>query len=66
MPPTTIHGESEITCEGVCKNIFHSSKKCSGIDQYSIDILDSGNDLRFMCDDYLQYIHNAIEEVQIV
>ena len=64
---TAIRGESGIMCEGVCKTVFHSSKKRSGIDQYSIGILDSGNYLRFMYDDCLQYVHNvdmAIEEIQ--
>ena len=55
---TPIHGESRIMCEGVSEKVFHSSKKCSGIDQLAYWIL---------CDDCLQYIYNvdmAIEEIQ--
>ena len=64
---TAIHRESGIMCVDVCTKVFHSSKNCSGINQYSIGILDSDNYLRFMCDDCLQYIHNvdmAIDEIQ--
>lgn len=64
---TAIRGESGLMCEGICKKIYHYAKKCSGIDQYSRGILESGGFVRFMCDDCVQYIHNmdmAIGEVQ--
>ena len=53
-----IRGESAIKCEGVCGKIYHSAIKCFDVDQYSIGILNKRNFIRFMCEDYLQYIHN--------
>lgn len=64
---TTIRGETGIQCDGVCKKVYHSSAKCSGLDQYSIGILENKNFIRFMCDDCVQYVHNVdlvITEIQ--
>lgn len=64
---TVIRGESGIMCEGVCKKVYHCSLKCSGLDQYSRKILESGGFIRFLCGECLQYIHNvdlALSDVQ--
>ena len=40
---------------------------CSGIDQYSIGILEANNLVRFICEDCIQYIKNidlVLSEIQ--
>ncbi|KAI8116613.1 hypothetical protein FF38_04414 [Lucilia cuprina] len=64
---TTIRGETGIRCMGVCNKIYHISNKCSGLDQYSANILELNNFIRFMCVDCIQYIHNVdlvLKEIQ--
>lgn len=64
---SAIRGESGIRCNGVCDKVYHFTKKCAGIDQYSAKIIDEDNFVRFICDDCLQYIHNVdlvLKEIQ--
>ena len=64
---SVIRGETGIRCNGVCDKTYHCTKKCSGIDQYSIGVLESNNFVRFICEDCMQYIRNvdlALGEIQ--
>lgn len=63
---TAIRGETGIRCSGVCGKVFHTTKKCSGLDQYSVGIIDSVTMVRFVCDDCMLYVFNvdlAIREI---
>lgn len=65
---SAIRGESGIHCNGVCEKIYHFTKKCGGIDQYSANIFDQNNFIRFICDDCMQYIQNVdmmLKEIQV-
>lgn len=62
-----IRGESGIRCDGICKKVYHYTRKCAGIDQYSEKIFTEGGFVRYMCDDCMQYIQNidfAMQEIQ--
>lgn len=62
-----IRGESGIQCNGICGKNFHSSSKCSGLDQYSLKVLDGNNFVRYMCDECVQYIRDVdmvVKEIQ--
>lgn len=54
-----IRGESGVKCQGVCGKVFHPTNKCSGLDQYSVNITATNSMLRIICDDCVQYIHNV-------
>ena len=56
---SSIRGKNDIRCNGVCKKVYHYTKKCAGIDQYSTKILKENNFVRFICYDCLQYIQNV-------
>lgn len=55
---SSIRGETGISCDGVCKKVYHTVK-CAGVDQYTARTLEADNFLRFMCGDCVQYIHNV-------
>lgn len=57
----TIRGETGIRCAGVCKKTFHFSTKCSGLDSYSSNILNSVPMLRFICDECMGCITDVSE-----
>lgn len=64
---SAIRGESGIRCNGVCDKVYHLTKKCAGIDQYSAKVFDETNYIRFICDDCTQYIQNVdlvLREIQ--
>lgn len=64
---STIRGESGIRCNGVCGRVYHFTKKCAGIDQYSAKIIDEDNFVRYICNDCMLYIQNvgiALREIQ--
>lgn len=64
---TIIRGETGLMCEGTCKKVFHCTKKCSGLDQYSRGILESIGLIRYICDDCIHYMHNidkALVDIQ--
>lgn len=63
---SAIRGETGLMCEGICKKVYHCSKKCSGLDQYSRGVLDAGGLIRFVCDECMQYIHNLDEALVLV
>lgn len=54
-----IKGETGIQCSGVCKKIFHEALKCSGLDQSTLNIVYTNNNVKFICDDCLLYIQNV-------
>lgn len=65
----SIRGESGVRCAGVCGKIYHNAVKCSGLDQYTSDILDTNEMIKFMCGDCILYIHNVdmvLKEMQEV
>ena len=53
-----IRGETGIHCEGICKNVFHTKTKCSGLEDYALNALNQYSMLRFMCENCVTYIHN--------
>lgn len=55
----SIRGESGISCAGVCGKHFHTTIKCSGLEQYSSGILDTNPMIKFICEDCILYIHNV-------
>lgn len=62
-----IRGENGISCGGVCGKVFHVTKKCAGIDQYSAKTVDENKFIRYICDDCMQYIINidvVLKEIQ--
>lgn len=62
-----IRGESGIRCNGVCDKVYHFTKKCAGIDQYSAKIIDEDNFVRYICNDCMLYIQNVdlvVREIQ--
>lgn len=64
---SAVRGESGVRCAGVCGKIFHTNVKCSGLDQYSSNVLDTNKMIKFMCDDCVQYIQNVdliVKEMQ--
>lgn len=56
---SAIRGETGIKCSGVCNKVYHTNMKCSGIDQYSINVLNSNGMIKFICDECILYIHNV-------
>ena len=56
---SAIRGETGMRCAGVCGKHYHTSTKCSGLDQYSVGIIDTNPMVIFMCEDCRQYIHNV-------
>lgn len=55
----SIRGETGIRCAGVCGKVFHIAIKCSGIDQYSTNIIGTNSMIKFICEDCIMYIHNV-------
>lgn len=65
---SAIKGESGIRCNGVCNKVYHFTKKCAGIDQYSANIMNEDNFVRYICDDCMLYIQNVdlvLREIQM-
>lgn len=56
---SAIRGETGIRCDGICDKVYHFTKKCAGIDQYSGNIMSENNFIRFICDDCIMYIQNV-------
>ena len=56
---SAIRGEMGMICAGVCEKCFHTSTKCSGLDQYSEGIIDTNSMVILMCEDCRQYIENV-------
>ncbi|XP_036340117.1 uncharacterized protein LOC118749421 [Rhagoletis pomonella] len=67
---STIRGEvGNIRCEGVCGKYYHLTRRCSGLDQCSIDKLQECEMLRFMCADCVHYVNNVddiLKDMQMV
>lgn len=56
---TAIRGASGIQCDGVCKKVYHVTKKCSGIDEYSERLVRETPMLKVFCNDCMQYVLNV-------
>lgn len=55
----TINNDNGLRCAGVCGKIYHQSLKCAGLDKFSSSVLTTTNNLKFICDECILYIHNV-------
>lgn len=56
---TPIRGETGVKCRGICGKVYHPTVKCCGMDQFSLNVLDTNKFVKYMCDDCMVYIHNV-------
>ena len=61
---SAITGETVIRCQGVCEKIYRSTKKCSGIDQYSVGILEANNFVGFIYEECIRNVDLLLGEIQ--
>lgn len=62
-----ITGETGILCAGVCGKVYHTSKKCCGIEEKDIEIYGKYQFLKYICTDCETYITNVdymLKEIQ--